>query len=60
MFNGKRIGNRIGFGCWSSYCGSKQQAQNNPCYNLSGLIISASPVISNVKVNTTNIPRRNI
>ena len=35
MFNSKNIGNRIGFGCWSSYCGNrKQQIQNSASHKV--------------------------
>jgi hypothetical protein len=61
MLNSKNIGNKIGFGCWSSYCGNKQQTQNNKCYNLSGSIIASSPLlVNNTKLNSKFYSKKNI
>lgn len=43
MYNSKIVGNRLGSGCWSSYCGnSSKNSANNSCSNLSGKVISSS------------------
>ena len=61
MFNSKKIGNKIGFGNWSSYCGSSinAQTQNTNCYNLSRKIIDSAPSFINSK-GITRINRDNI
>ena len=54
MYNSRKIGNRIGFGCWSSYCGSQNyKNHNNNCYDLSGSIVSSTPLlVNNIKLNS--------
>ena len=45
MYNSKIVGNRLGSGCWSSYCGTGMVIRNSPmnsCSNLSGKILSSS------------------
>lgn len=62
MFNSRKIGNRIGAGCWSSYCGNRDsKTQNNNCYNLSGSIVSSSPLlVNNIKLNSKFYTKRGI
>lgn len=63
MFNSKKIGNKIGFGCWSSYCGNKniKNINNNNCYNLSGSIMASSPLlVNNIKLNSKFYTKRGV
>ena len=48
LYNSKIAGNRIGSGCWSSFCG---RSKNTSCGNLSGKIIS-SGVLSGFLLKT--------
>jgi hypothetical protein len=61
MFNSKKIGNRIGAGTWSSYCAKNSKSQTNNCYNLSGSIMSSSPLlVNNIKLNSKFYTKKNI
>ena len=51
MYRSNIVGNKLGSGCWSSYCNKKNaNTQNYSCNNLSGQVI-ASSVLLRTSVN---------